>query len=137
MIDFENQVIDMVAKPLYEKYGEDGIFVTGEPVSTVQTLFPAVSVIQSDNAVLTRTRAMYGIENHVTVLYEVDVYSNLTSGKKRQAKEIAAVISDVLTEHNFTRTMCQPLDNLADLKIYRIKMRFKAVIGSDGWIYTS
>jgi hypothetical protein len=137
MIDFENQVVDMAAKPLYEKYGDNGIFVTSEPVSTVQNLFPAVSIIQMDNAVLMRTRSMDSVENHATVMYEVDVYSNLTQGKKRQAKEIAAIISDVFTEHNFTRTFCQPLDNLADSKIYRIKMRFKAVMDKDGWIFTT
>jgi hypothetical protein len=137
MIDFENQVFDTIAKPLYDQFGENGIFITGEPVRTVQELFPAVSIIQTDNSVLMKTRSMENIENHANVMYEIDVYSNLTQGRKRQAKEIAAIISDVFTEHNFTRTFCQPLDNLADSKIYRIKMRFKAVIGKDGWIYTT
>lgn len=137
MIDFENNIIDMISNILYEKYGEYGVFVTGEPVNTLQEDFPAVSVIQMDNNVLERTRSMDCIENHAAVMFEVDVYSNLTTGRKQQAKEIAAVISDFFISHNFTRTLCQPLDNLADSRIYRIKLRFKAVIGKNGVIYTT
>lgn len=136
MIDFENQIVDMISVPLYEKYGSGGISVISEPVSTVQKIFPAVSVIQMDNSILMKTRATDCIENHVSVMYEIDIYSNLVQGKKRQAKDIAEIINDILVGHNFTRTFCQPLDNLADSKIYRIKMRFKAVIGKNGVIYT-
>lgn len=137
MIDFENSVIDMLSVALYEKYGEGGIFVTGEPVDTLQEDFPAVSVIQKDNSILERTRAMDCIENHAAVMFEVDIYSNLTNGKKQQVKEIAAVINDFFVNHNFTRTFCQPLDNLSDMRIYRMKLRFKAVIGKNGVIYTT
>lgn len=137
MIDFENQIVDIIAKELYEEYGENGISVTSEPVSTVQKIFPAVSIVQADNSILLKTRATDCIENHASVMFEIDIYSNIAQGKKQQAKKISALINDVLTKRNFTRTFCQPLDNLADSKIYRIKMRYKAVIGKNGVIYTT
>lgn len=136
MIDFENAVVDMIASELYEEYGVGGIVVTSEPITTVQKTFPAVSIIEKDNTVLTRTRAMDNIENHATVMYETDIFSNLKSGKKQEAKKIAAQIDEILTKHNFTRIMCQPLENLADPTIYRIKMRHRAVFGKEGQIYT-
>lgn len=135
MIDFENQIFTMIVKSLRSKYGK-GIFVTGENVSTIQKQFPAVSIIQKSNDILFQTRTMENNENHATVMIEVDVYSNLEKGKKQQAKEITALINDIFVEHNFVRIFSEPLDNLSDMKIYRIKSRFKAVIGKNGMIYT-
>lgn len=135
MIEFENSIFTMISKPLREKY-QKNIFITGEQVSTVQKVFPAVSIVQKSNDILMKTRTTDCNENHAIVMIEVDVYSNLNTGKKQQAKEILGQINDILVSHNFTRVFCQPLDNLANAKIYRIKARFKAVIGKDGTIYT-
>lgn len=136
MIDFENQIFTLIATSLREKYGQ-GIYITGEPVSTVQKVFPAVSIIERSNTIYQRTRSTDIIENHATLMYEIDVYSNLTKGKKQQAKEITAIINDILIKHNFTRTFCEPLENLSNNKIYRIKSRFNAVIDIDGTFYTN
>lgn len=137
MIDYEAEIVDMIAKGLYDEYGVKGIVVTSEPISTLQKIFPAVSVVERDNAILSRTRAMDNIENHAAVMYEIDIYSNLKEGKKQQAKEIAAKVNDILTSNNFTRIMSQPIDNIADPTIYRIKMRFRAIFGTHGQIYTT
>ena len=136
MIDFENQIFTLIATSLREKYGQ-GIYITGEPVSTVQKVFPAVSIIERSNTIYQRTRSTDNIENHATLMYEVDVYSNLTKGKKQQAKEITAIINDILIKHNFTRTFCESLENLSNNKIYRIKSRFIVVIDKNGMFYTN
>lgn len=134
MIDFENQILGLLLKPLREKF--KGVFITGEAVSTVQKQFPAVSIVQRSNITLSKTQDIGCFENHAIIMLEVDVYSNLTTGKKQQAKLITTDINDILTSYNFTRTFCEPIENLSDTTIYRIKSRYTAVIGKNGCVYT-
>ena len=114
MISPENFVFDAVADELREQF--PGIYVAGDYVD-VPTRFPAV---------LTRMRTL-NIENAVTLMYETNVYSNLSSGKKAEAKKIQAVVDEAFAQLGFTRLMCSPEPNLQDAKIYRIYARYQGV----------
>lgn len=76
------------------------------------------------------------IENAASVLYEVNVYSNKIGYKKAEAQEIMSFIDEILAKLGFTRTMLNPLPNLADATIYRLTARYEAVVDKDNWIYT-
>lgn len=136
MIDWENKIFNYIATKLRKKFA--GIYVVGENsmVTADNSSFPAVSIVQRTNAVKSETADSGSLENHADVMFEVDAYSNLSKGKKQQAKEITAVVSDLFMEIGFARTFCQPLDNLAEVSIFRMKSRYKAVIGKDGLVYT-
>lgn len=131
MIDTENLIFSTVANALRETY--DGIFVSGEFVD-VPARFPAVTIVESDNAIAQRMRTT-NIENAVTVLYEVNVYTNTVGYKKSEAKEIMATVDDEFTKLGFARTMCNPVANLSDATIYRIVARYQASIDKDLWVY--
>ncbi len=133
MIDHENEIFSYCAKALREVF--KGIYVVGETISSPPK-FPAVSIIEISNSVYEDSIDCCSYENHIRAMYEIDVYSNLTSGKKKQAKKIMNMIDEKLSELGCIRTFCQPMDNLSDISIYRLKARYEAIIGKDNYIYT-
>lgn len=132
MIDVENQVVTMLANAIHEDYPD--AFVTGEYVPA-PAKFPCVSIEEKDNAVWRRTRDNINMENHALVSYEINVYSNKTKGKKSQAKAIAALIDDLMLALGFDRAMMTTIPNMSDATIYRITMRYRAVVGKNNVIY--
>jgi len=132
MIDIENAVFQAVAMAFRAAY-PDG-FIAGEYVAQ-PAKFPAVSVVEMDNSVYQRGVDSGSIENFATVMYQVDIYSNKTSGKKAQCKEIAALIDEQLAEMGFTRTFMNPVQNLSDATIYRMTGRYRGVVSKDKTIY--
>lgn len=127
-----------MATPLREKYGKDtkgkwNIFVSGEYVDA-PAQFPAATIEEVNNSVYERMRTLH-IENAASVLYEVNVFSNKIGYKKAEAQEIMEFIDNIMSGLGFTRTMCNPLPNLADATIYRLTARYEAMVDKDHWIY--
>ena len=91
--------------------------------------------MEVDNATFRNTQTAEGKENHVAVMYELNVYSNRTKGKKAECKEIAAFIDEILMGLNFTRTMLEPVPNQDNATIYRMLGRYRAVISKEETIY--
>lgn len=132
MIDIETVIFDTVSKKVREIYPK--IFVTGEYVKSPSS-FPCVSLIETDNQILERTRTSGCTENHVQVMYEVNVYSNKKSGKKAECKKIISKVDEWLTELGFTRTMMNPVPNEEDATIYRMVGRYRAIVSKENVIY--
>lgn len=132
MIDIETEVFDTISTAVRNAY--KGVFMTGEYVKSPPS-FPCVSLIETDNQVYRNTRDSGSIENHVQVLYEVNVYSNKTSGKKAQCKEIIAFIDSKMEALGFTRTLMNPVPNEEDATVYRMTARYRAVVSKDKTIY--
>ena len=131
MIDIEFDIFDTVAKELRVEY--PGINVLSDfPVTPA--VFPVVTVIEADNRILERMRTN-NIENAVSVMYEIGVYSNKPSQKKTEAKAIANTVDRIFNDLGFTRTFRQQVPNLKDATIYRIVCRYSAVIDKDLVIY--
>lgn len=122
MIDQEAKVFQACADAFRAEYPNG--FIAGEYVPQPPK-FPAVSIVEMDNAIDQRGVDNGGIENAVNVMYQVDVYSNLNTGKKAQAKAIIALIDEVLAQHRFVRTFCNPIQNFNDATIYRMTARYR------------
>ena len=131
MIDVESIVFSTVASALRAVY--DDIFVSGE-FTDVPAKFPAVTIVESDNAIVQRMRTT-NIENAVTVMYEVNIYTNTVGYKKSEAKDILEVVDDEFSKLGFARVLCNPVANLSDATIYRIVARYQASIDRDLWVY--
>ena len=131
MIDLENDVFDTVATVLRSTF--PGIYCTGEYVPAPPRV-PAVSIVEADNRVVENMRTRR-IENASAVMYEVNVYSNKASGKKSEAKAIAATLDEVFASIGFTRTLRNQVPNLNDATIYRVVCRYEAIVDKDLWIY--
>ena len=122
MIDIEAKVYSPIADALTEEF--PGIFVTSEPVAT-SAKFPAVSIVQQDNYMSTNKLDNSGRERFATLMFQVDVYSNKSSGRKTQCKQIMNVVDKMLFALNFTRITLTPLP-MPDDGYYRYTARYRA-----------
>ena len=122
MIDKEKEVFETVAEGLRGKY--NGIYVIGADISDTPPKFPAVSLVQTNNAVKTEYATFFSLENVVGEDYKAEVYSNLREGKEAQTKEIASTISDLMMDLGYERTFCEPIPN-RDSSISRRMARFR------------
>ena len=132
MINIENDVFNLISKKVRAKYSD--IYMSGEYVKSPPS-FPATSLVEMDNSAYTSTQTTCDNENHATLLYEVNVYSNKVKGKKSECKAILTLIDNEMTSLGFTRTMLQPIPNMDDATIYRMVARYKAVVSKNKTIY--
>lgn len=131
MIDIESEVFDDVSKAVRNEY--PNVYMTGEYVR-VPPSFPCVSLIEADNQIYRNTRDSGHIENHVQVIYEVNVYSNKTKWKKTECKAIISLIDSRMESLGFTRIILTPVSNAQD-GIYRMVGRYRAIVSRDKTIY--
>lgn len=131
MIDIENEVFTKIATELRSLF--TGINVYGEDVRSPSS-FPCVSIVEADNYTLRRTQDSGSNENHANVMYEVNVYSNKTSGKKTECKEIFAAIDEIMLGLGFTRSNKNPV-TMDEATIYRIVGRYVAIVSTNQTIY--
>lgn len=132
MIDIETQVFSRIASKLRED--DPGMFVSGEYVKA-PAVFPTVTVEEKANSAYQRTQDSGSLENHASLMYEVNVYSNKQVGKKTQCKELFKIIDHEFQEMGFTRIMKEPVPNLEDGTIYRMIGRYTAVVSTGGIIF--
>lgn len=117
------KIFDPIATALREQF--DGIYVTGEYVDAPPQ-FPAVSIIEADNYLDFEKMSSKVDEEYSIVMYEVEVFTNLRSGKQKQAREILEFIDAILYDLNFTRLSAMPVPNMANTSIYRLVARYRA-----------
>lgn len=132
MIDIENAVFNRVATRVREVF--PGIFMTGEYVKSPPS-FPAASLMEMDNSTRIETIDSGSNENHANVMYEVNVYSNKTVGKKTECKAIIALIDEEMLAMGFSRSTLTPVPNENDSTIYRMVGRYRAAVSSKHEIY--
>ncbi len=132
MIDIETEVFNAVATEVRAEY--PSIYMVGEYVKSPSS-FPCVSLVEIDNQVYRNSRTSSEIENHAQVMYEVEVFTNDTKGKKTKCKAIIALIDDVMKSLGFTRTLLNPIPNEEDATIYRMVGRYRAIVDANNTIY--
>lgn len=132
MIDIENEIFDEVSKRLKKDFPK--LNMTSEYIRA-PAAFPHLSLYEADNAVLTRTQSSSSMENHATLMYEANVYSNKAAGKKQECRKIAMALDEVMASIGFTRTMMNHIPNLNDASVYRITARYTAVVSKNKTIY--
>lgn len=127
MIDVESKVYTPIAVALRDAFS--GIFVSGEYVKAPSS-FPHVSIVEMDNYTSADRLDTADEERFSTLMYEVNVYSNKTSGKKSECKKIIGFIDDLMYKMNFKRLSLAPVPNMDDATIYRMTARYR--VETDG-----
>lgn len=122
MIDIENQIYTPIAKALRNKFS--GIIVSGEYINAPPD-FPYVSIVEQDNYT-TQAHMDNGSVEFSTLMYEVNVYSNKSVGKKAACREIITFIDSLMYSKNFRRISLSPVPNMENATIYRLVARYKA-----------
>lgn len=120
MIDIENIVVDKVINEFPE------ITVTSDE-SKIPASFPAICISSKSNTVYLDSRDECR-ENHANIMFQADIYDNNVDNKKENCKSISSKLDTIMQGMGFTRTLCEPITNLEDSTIYRITMRFTAVV---------
>lgn len=124
MIDMEAALFTELAKALRTAF--PGVTVAGEYVNA-PSKFPFVSIEEADNYQDARYQDSAQTERFASVMYEVNVYSNKTGGKKAECRKLLNYIDAMLYEMNFTRISMNPVPNMEDGTIYRLNARYEAV----------
>lgn len=124
MIDIENKVFNEVATELRTKY--PGIMVIGEYVDTPSS-FPCATLVEEDNSTYQRSQDEVMKEHHARLMYELNAYSNKSSGRKSEAKAILNTADAILQNLGFTRTTVSQIPNV-DHTIFRMTARYEAVV---------
>ena len=130
MIDVSNEIFDAVAKDLRSAYEE--IKVVGEYVAS-PSLFPTVTIDEIQNVPTHLDSA--GRNKYALVTYRVQVFSNLKTGKRRQAREIYARLDDVLQELGLFAVTFTTTPAIYNSEIYCITATYEAVVDRNGVIY--
>lgn len=93
--------------------------------------FPFVSIVEKANSSYDATVDSGSRENHASLTYEVNIYTNDETGKKARAAKIIAAINDYFIGIGFYRTFNQPVPNAANPEIHRRTARFETVMSKD------
>lgn len=131
MIDIESQVFTLIATKLRSKFKDITVAST---LTDIPATFPFVSIVEGDNYTYVKSLDSSRREEHATVMYEINVYSNKSSGKKQECKNIYVTIDSELIKLGFTRISKSPFSN-ETATIYRIVGRYIAVVSKEGKIY--
>lgn len=131
MNDIESQVFTRVSDVLTANFR--GITVKSE-LELSPSKFPSVSLEEADNYSLTSTATTTGTDNHQVVMYELNVLSNKSSGRKSEAKKIFSMADEVLVGLGFTRLSRMPMP-MNDGTVYRYVGRYTAVVDNNQNIY--
>ena len=130
MIDFSNEIFNAVAKDLRSAY--EGIKVVGEYVSA-PTAFPSVTIDETGNVPVHLDSAKNS--KYARVTYRVQVFSNLKSGKRSQAREVYSRVDDVLQALGLFAVTYTTTPAIYNSEVYCITATYEAVVDKNGAIY--
>ena len=131
MIDPENAVYTTVATAVRTEHS--GAKVSGE-LNLNPAEFPAVYIEMSDCYPYTQGADGSTYENFCVAVFEVNIYSAKTNGRKSEAKAILHTVDTAFSGIGFQRTAAVPM-NGNDATKYRIVARYEAVVSKDFTVY--
>lgn len=123
----DNQVYTKISKALKIEYSD--ILVTAESTAT-PSKFPCVFIEEMDSYSLEQYETFSNDETHRESVFEVQAYSNKTSGAKQEIKEIVDFIHKEFRKLGYRCTTNRPVAN-ADPSVKRRVARFTRIIGSE------
>lgn len=138
MIDVENEVFERVKQKL-EVYRDESprriksLGISNEEASVVPS-FPHVTLVEVSNVVVTATRDSSNGENHSSILYEVNVYSNRFKGAKEECKEILQVVDKEMSSMGFWRFSTVPVGAL-DESTKRVVARYEGIVSKNKEVF--
>lgn len=131
MIDIENQIITIVGTAV--KAVDSSVFVTSV-YEQIPSKFPCVYITEADNYVYTPSIDSASNENHANVMYEIQVFTNNTNGRKASGKELFTAADEALLSLGFVRNTKQTI-NQKDATVCCIIGRYTAVVSKNNEIF--
>ena len=134
MIDIEIDIYNIVRRAVEDEMGK-GMAEVSTEYTKQPAKFPFVSVIEVDNASSDWTRTSDNVENHATVTYDINIYSNRVGTRKSECKRIANAVDTAMLRLGFSRMSMGQNPNLMDTTVYRITGRYRAMVDHNKTIY--
>jgi len=97
--------------------------------SPTPSKFPTVFAREIGHFTPAQTQTMTNQQDVHETTWEVQIFSNLTSGAKEQAYKLMAAVKSALKALYFIEVSENPIDN-ANAKYYTLIARYRRVIGS-------
>ena len=132
MNDFLNEIFTAVAVMVREVH--PGIMVTGE-YTRQPSKFPTLTLDETQNVVIDRLEDSSKEEKFSGLTYRLQVFSNKTSGKKTEAREIFATADETMRGIGFRRMTYTTTPEIYDSTVYSITATYEAVVDENGVIY--
>lgn len=123
MNDIESAVFTAIAGSLRKQF--TGISISSEYEKS-PSKFPYVCITEQDNYSSIDHSDTGDEKEYSTVMYEISVYSNKSSGKKSECRKIATVADSIFQRLNFRRISLTPVPNMENATIYRLVGRYRA-----------
>ena len=135
MIDVENKIFTDIYNAVIASYPD--AFISSVEV-LVEPTFPAVFVNIEDSAPTRRYVNSARSEPFRDLTIDINVYSNLSTGRKTQAKDILKIIDAEMTAMGFTQSAMNPLDltNSENKLITRLFARYLGSVDAHGIFYS-
>ena len=135
MIDFENKIFTDIYNAVIAEYPH--AFISSVEVLTEPT-FPAVFVNFQDSSPTPRYVNTSRTEPFRDLVVDINVYSNLQTGRKAQAKAIMAIIDTEMVSMGFVQSAMNPLDltNSQNKLITRLFARYSGSVDTNGIVYS-
>lgn len=130
MIDYSNEVFTRIANAVWEAHGKE-VQCIGEYVA-VPKRFPCVTVDEIFNIPAKKDS---GGQKYSAVTYRVQVFSNLETGKRAEARKIFKTVSEAMYGLNLMGKTYTTTPEVYNSTIYQIKATFEGTVGKDGVIY--
>lgn len=134
MIDIENALFDKLTNMLETEFSELENNVYSEVPNEISS-FPLVIIAEVSNLNYIKGQDNNEFENYATIAYDVNIYSNKTSGAKLECKKILQKIDDMFLSYNFRRISFIPFKNNGD-NTYRLTVRYQGVVSKDYRLYS-
>jgi hypothetical protein len=132
MIDYCNEIFSTVASGVRATHS--GTTVTGE-YTRKPSSFPALTLDEIENVTVASLVDSSDVEKFSGVTYRLQVFSNLTSGKKAEARAIFATADKLMLGLGFRRITYTTTPEIYDSTIYSIQATYEAIVSADGVVY--
>lgn len=124
MIDIDNLVVDTIQNA-FTAASKD-VLVLSE-YTMIPESFPCCMVRMLKNATYARSLDQDLHAHHVTVSYQIDIFSNKESGAKSEVKELADIVDGAMVGMKFVLNDYSIITN-EDRTIHRATSRYSAIV---------
>lgn len=125
MNDNEQQIYNLISNKIKEKYS--GVIVNDQKLSNNLLKYPAVSIVQTNNAVLSQYSTFDQLENVCNEIFEFEVADSFESGMI-DIKAILSIINSEMKRFGYLRTQLGLIENQETQDIRRLAKYEKQII---------
>ena len=130
MINIFNELFTDLKTALIE---HDSNIKTSSVYTNTPSQYPFVSMEEIDNSVYELTSDCCEIENHASIDFEINVYTE-SPNKKSKADKIVNVVDTLFKNKNFVR-MSKNIFESNDETKYRVILRYSGIVSKEHIVY--